>query len=616
MFVRALGYRPSWFFPARDSVVRLEMLATTLDAVVTTVGQRTMAASEAVASITVIDRAAIDAAAAPSAGELLRRVPGLQEIAAQPSKTGIAIRGLDASRVLVLVDGEPVVGSLIETRDIGRLSTMAAERIEVVKGPSSVEFGSDALGGVINLVTAPPSEEFRADVASRVGAMGRREAIAEVSDTRGPGGYRVSAGWRQTDAVTAIGSGSSALDRVYDLRTTVRYALSEFVSIRTDAQLSRQRQRWPVGAGYNGFVDNHAAQGLAELQAPMWRGTARVRVFAQYSDYQFRQAAGPSPLAGSADSLEQKERLLRALFSFTRPIGDHVFDAGVQASARAIVSPSKIEGDRADDHVLEAFARDRWIRGSFLATAGARVTNGSLWGAAVTPSVGAAWQASDAWRVRANVARGFRAPSFKEIRYTFANPAGGYVVEGNADLSPETSTNTELGITWAPLRAMTIAVDAYTTRVNDLISLRLVSTNDAGFQVYRNRNVSRARMDGVEAMVRIETAAAEFQAGYNYLRARDTDRRSAHTAHARASRTWARLGALVSDVSITYTGEAPIGDATQGALLSLDAQLRLPVGNRMEVSAGANNLLDDRPLLWAPSARRHVFVGIRAHSGS
>lgn len=620
LFIRALGYRPMWAAPLNEMLVRLEVTATTLPEVMTTAGQRTIGLSESAASVTVVGRAMIDATAAVSASQILRQIPGLQELSSPPSKTGISIRGLDAARVLVLVDGEPVAGSLIETRDIGRLSTLAAERIEVTKGPSSVEFGSDALGGVINLVTAAPSTHFRGEVSSRAGEFGRREATAEVSDTRGKLGYRVSGGWRQVDAVTAIGANGTSLDRVYDVRTGVRYAATSSVLIRGDVQLSRQRQRWPVGGGYNGFIDNRAAQALGEVSANAFGGLARARLFAQYSDYQFRQAQTLAPIAGSADSLEQQENLLRMLLSYARPIGGHLIDAGAQGSVRAIVAPGKIENDRADDRVLEVFARDRWTRGPMLVTFGARATAGSLWGNAATPSLGLALQLSDAWRVRSSFARGFRAPSFKEIRYTFANPAAGYVVDGNPDLEPETSSNFDAGVAWAPRRGIVVEVEGYTTRVSNLIDTRFTRINSGGFQVFQNLNVSRARIEGVEASLRVSSSSAGLTAGYNYLRARDLesgkrlDRRAAHSARIAASHLSTRLRSLVSDVSVHYTGSAPLGEERQGEMISLDGQVRIPVASRVELSAGVNNTLDRRPSNWAPASRRQVYVGLRAHT--
>ncbi len=617
--IRALGFRERSVVVDRgEFTVLLQPLATLLDRVITTVGQREIRAGETPASVAVFSAADIAAAGAVSANQLLRRLPGLQEIGSPPARTSIAIRGLDQSRVLVLVDGEPVAGAMTENRDIGRLSTLAAERIEVVKGPSSVEFGSDALGGVINLVTAAPTAAPSAHLNVRNGGLGRREASAEVSNTFGPLGFRLSGGWRQSDRVTAINSSSSTLDRVYDFRGDMRVRLSDRVTLRTDLTFSQQRQRWPVGAGFNGFIDNRSVQGFAETQVRAGGGVLRARLFAQRYSYQFREALGAIPVAGSADSLEQREEMVRALFAYSRPVGSHVLDAGVQLSARGIVAPTKIDGDRANDRVLEFFARDAWSVGPLLMTAGARSSSSALWGSALSPSVGAVWQASPSVRGRANVARGFRAPAFKEMRYTFINGAAGYQIVGNANLMPESSWSSSAGVTWAPVPTIAIELDAYRNTLSNLISTRNTGTNNAGLLIYQNVNVARARTEGVEVGFRVSRAMTELTIGYDLLRARDLetgatlDGRATHTGRLAIARQWSLLGGSVADLSTRYTGAAPRATGTQAAFLSTEAQLRVGARQGVELSLGVVNLFDARPAGWTPAFQRQVTVGLSA----
>jgi outer membrane receptor for ferrienterochelin and colicins len=485
-----------------------------------------------------------------------------------------------------------------------------------------VEFGSDAIGGVINVVTAPPSRTPHADATLRAGQLGRSEATVDASDTFGNTGVRLSGGWRQVDRLTAVASTDATLDRVYDVRADVRHRAWGATTLRADAQFARERQRWPVGAGYNGFIDNYSTQGMAEALTVTGSGMYRARLFGQTYHYQYRQAAGGSPVAGTADSLAQRERLVRGLLSHTRLAGAHTIDAGVQLASRSIVAPDKVDGDRASDHVVEAFARDSWTRGSLLLTAGARGSRSSLWGGAFAPSIGAALQIAPAWRVRVNVARGFRAPSFKEIRYTFANAGAGYVIEGNPDLVPETSLSTEAGVTFAPDRLpLVVQAEVYRNTVDRLIDLRFSGNNPAGLQTYRNVNVARAVLSGAEVSAHAVIGAADLRFAYAWLRARDEetgeplDRRVPHSARISFARTWNGLRGLLTDAAMHYTGEARVGDETQGALLAVDAQLRLPVSRSLEVSLGVNNLFDRRPVLWTPAYARQVFAGLRVRAG-
>lgn len=628
--IRALGFRSDSGVTLRGAAtLYLTPLATTLTSVVTTAGQRTIRAAEATSSVSIVEREQIDAAAAIAVNQVLRNLPGLQEIPSPPSQTSIAIRGLDAERVLILVDGEPASGALIDNRDIGRLSTVAVKRVEVTKGPSSVEFGSDALGGVINVVTAAPSEQLTFDGVFRSGALGRMESNVGVSETIGAFGFRVDGGWRQVDRVTGYDAEGSALNRVYDVRADSRYRLAEHSSLRVNAQGTRERQRWPVGGGFNGFVDNRSLQGLAEYTRDVGGGALKLRGFAQDYFYQYRQARGDIPIAGSADSLEQRERLRRALLSYARSFGAHQVDVGAQFSHRFIRSPGKVERDSAQDDVIEVFARDAMRFKSVLTTLGVRSTNSSLWGASVNPSVGAAWESASRWRVRGSVARGFRAPSFKEMRYTFLNASGGYTVVGNANLKPESSWSTSGALTFAPAASTTIELEGFRNALENLIDTRLSGTNPAGYLRYQNVNVASAITQGIEASVRSNIALVETTVGYTYLDTRDNEnnlplsRRSKHTARATFARQWRLLAGLTTDASVRYQSKAPVVGSNaagspaiithQGEFLSVDGQLRVSLTHGSELSVGVNNLLNKQPTMFTPAYARQVFMGLSLH---
>lgn len=639
VLVRVLGYRERRLAVTADAVtkewrVMLEPLATVLPVFTTTMGQRVIRANESPRSVTVVDKKEIDAVAAVSANQLLRQLPGMQEIPAPPSKTSISIRGFDDSRVLVLVDGEPVAGSLIESRDIGRLSTIATERIEVTKGPSSVEFGSDALGGVINIVQAAPTKQFTLDGVARQGGLGRQESSLGLSNTTGRVGYRVNGGWRQSDRLTGYNAAGSTFNRIFDLRSDVRVALGHDWTARVDVQGSQERQRFPLDANFNGFIDNRGGQGFAEVQGPALGGRLRLRTFQQRFSYQYRQSRELLPIRGSADSVEQRERQGRYLMAYTKVAGRHAIDLGVQHSRRTLIAPTKVDGDSARERITEVFARDSWTIGDVLFTAGARHTSSTLWGSTTNPSVGLAWQASPSLRLRSNVARGFRAPGFKEIRYTFFNPAGGYQIVGNPDLRPESSVSGSVGGTWAPSVRWSLDAEAYRNDVKDLVDWSYRGDNAAGFQTYANVNIARARTQGIETNVRVTMLGTELTAGYDYLRARNLStglpltRRATHTARLRASREWSWLQGVQGDVSVRYTGNAPLIGipagapitgpfstepgivGRQGALLSVDMQWRVRVTQVASLSFGGNNLLNQLPALWTPAFQRQLYAGL------
>lgn len=626
LLISALGYaavrRPLAAGAAGALRVLLSPVAAVLPEIVTTVGGRERDIAEATASIISIPQREIAAQAATAVAQVVAELPGVQQGGGFPAGSTLYIRGLGASRVLLLVDGQPVGGPMLENRDLSRTSTLAVERIEVTKGPGSLEHGSDAIGGVINVITAPPEGPLRVSAEGRAGTGGRREG--GIALVRGGGlGLRLAAGWRQSDQVAGLDSAGTAFERVWDVRGTARSAVAG-AGLRVDGSYDRTRQRWPISGGFNAFVDTWGANVLAEGTLHPAGGTLRLRAAGQHFSYRYRQARGGQPIA-SDSSPEQTERSLRSVVAFTRPIGAHLLDVGVEGAVRRVDAPGRISDDVARDETLEAFAQDGWRLGSWYLTGGARLSTNSRWGTALTPSVGVAWQVTPSLRWRAMVARGFRGPSFKELAWTFSNPAAGYVIQGNPDLRPERSWSYSTGAVWGP-GSWRLGVDLYRNSLRDLIDFANGGSTPAGLLILEPRNVDRARTEGLELEVRRASGPWIMAAGYDYLRARDLgadlplDRRAAHTGRLRVTRLLGFMAGGTFDVTARYTGSASIVGTVGGqarvtgereAFFSTDLQLAGSLTGGVGFNLGVDNVFDARPADWPGRVERRFYLGLR-----
>jgi outer membrane receptor for ferrienterochelin and colicins len=629
LIVRALGYRAARVAlgePLPETlIVRLAAEASLLPDIVTTAGRRERRSGELTVATVTIDRREIEAQAATAVDQVVGELPGVQVETRNPAGSTLLIRGLGESRVLVLVDGEPVGGALLENRDLSRTSTLAVERIEVTKGPGSVEHGSDALGGVINVVTAPPEGPLRLVARGRAGSLGRREGDAALS-RGGAVGFRLAGGWRQSDQVAGHGPQASALERVWDLRGTLRSEAHRPVRFRADAGYDRTRQRWPVDNQFNGFVDTWNATGLLEAAVDLGPASLRSRVVGQYFKYRYRQSQGTTPVADQG-AAPQTEETLRGVVAWSRPLGRHLLDLGVEGTLREVRAEGYLAGGRASDRVVEAYAQDGWELGNWYLNGGARFSYSSRWGGSFTPSVGVAGDLSPGLRWRASVARGFRAPSFKELAWDFPNLGVGYVVQGNPDLDPERSWSMSTGATWTPGEGWRLGVDLYRNALRDLIDFRTGGFTGGGLLIYRPENVARARTEGLELELRRSWGNWITAAGYEYLHARDLDSdlpldgRSAHTARLRLTRLLGFLAQGALDLTGRFTGEAPLvasGDGgpptpagTRGAFMAMDLRIGGDLFAGLGLEAGVDNVLDDRPRNWPGTVERRFYIGIR-----
>lgn len=678
--VSALGYRTrtvSWDDAAlaqwRIALVR-DPLA--LEEIVVTADGRPRRRSEVALHVASVGAAEIRAAGAASADRLLARLPGVQVGGGVPTGSSLSIRGIGGPRVLVLLDGQPAGGALIENRDLSRMSMTGVDRIEVVKGPLSSLYGSDAVGGVVNIVTRAPAPGFRVDARAASGGAGRREAEATASGGRRliSGGslvYRVGGSWRQEDRVPGVADRETAFARVWDLRSSLRFATRRWV-VRGDASLIRERQRWPVGGGFSGFNDNAGVSGWIEARRQAGRGEWIGRIFAHDYDHLYRSARGSAPIEGSG-APEQQERLAKATAAYAATWGRHRFDVGVEGALRGIRSPEKLLEDRAEDRQLELYVQDAWRLGGLgrsrvpsdpgnsggsrapsdsgnwdgpgnwdgsgglaalapgnqasgaatVLTAGARITRNSRWGSTVSPSLGAVVAIGDRVRVRGAVARGFRAPSFKELAWNFVNVGGGYVLQGFADLEPERSWNASGGVQWHPRTGVRAGVEFFANRVRNLIESGFVGHAPSGLAIYSPRNVADAVTRGFELDLRaIHGRGGEIVAAYAYLDARSLrpdlplDRQAKHSARARAAWT---AGRLRLDATGHITGQAPIVGVgpdgaparvgTQGRFAALDLSTTLEIADgRFALIAGVDNVFNAQPDGWQGFVERRFRV--------
>ncbi len=629
VIVSALGYR-SRTLAGRDAIeagwrIGLERDPLALDEIVVTASPLPRLRSQIAVPMATVEAEEIDAAGVAAADRLLAELPGVQVTAAAPVGSNLMIRGVGGARVLVLLDGQPTAGALLENRDLSRMSLAGVERVEIVKGPLSSLYGSDALGGVVNVITQLPAAGFRVGARALSGGAGRREAEATASG----GGrlrYRITGGWRQEDRIPGLADrGPSAFARVWDFRSRLQFKASDAWDLRATATYLRERQRWPVGGAFSGFNDNAGFSGWVEARRPLGPGTWSGSLFLQEYEHLYRSARGDAPIADDGEAT-QWERLAKGAAGYSAALGGHSVDVGLEVASRAIRSPDKLVEERAADRQLALFAQDAWRLGGTVLSGGARLTWNDRWGSNLSPTVGVTRRAGAHVHLRAAVARGFRAPSFKELAWNFVNVGGGYVLQGFPELDPERSWNISGGVDWQPAATVRVGVEGFSNRIRNLIEPGFVGNAESGLLILSPRNVAEAVTRGFEFSLRAVLGGAEFAAGYAYLDAYAVDsglpldRRAAHSARVRAAWTAEAHSGLSLDATAHLTGAAPIigtgpdgSDATIGTqerFVAIDLQTSVDLGRGLRLVAGVDNLFDARPAGWQGAIERKLRMGL------
>jgi iron complex outermembrane receptor protein/vitamin B12 transporter len=451
------------------------------------------------ASVTVLPAADLERLRLTILTEALRQVPGLHvdQTGARGGLSSVYIRGGDPNFTPVMVDGIPLNDPLNPrggSVDLSLLDLIDAERIEIVRGPLSSRYGSDALSGAINLITQPETGARGLQVSAEGGRFGYVRAAGRGHGPLTPDlSYTLAAALTRNDAqvegdryrlATLAGSTVWSPDEAQSVRLLVRY-------------WDRQSHAFPEGSGGPRFArfrgaEARASQGLLaglrwqQAVSDRWSSTLVGDVYRATEDLDSPGVAGRIPPNTRATEF------LRARLQWQQAFTP--WDAlQLAAGLEGVWEDGEVDG-ALDQTVPLTFAQTRARGGVFVEalwtpaaawrfSAAVRVDVPERFGAEVSPRVGLGYTVPAAGtQLRAAWGQGFKLPSL----FALADP-----LVGNPALRPEHSTGAEVGVS-QPLwgRTLEVSATAFWNRFDDLI--------DFSAEAFRLVNRSRVRTQGLE----------------------------------------------------------------------------------------------------------------------
>ena len=614
--VRRTGYRFRTLVAAAgaDVVVALAPLPIALDQIVVTAARREQRLGDAVIATEVVSRADIDRTGASDVGAALTQQTGVQLEAGVPSGAGVQLQGFGAQRVLILVDGQPFTGRVNGTLDLSRVPTAMVDRIEIVKGPQSTLYGSDALGGVINIVTRRPDRsEVDGTISVTAGTQERREVAASIGAGAGRFAALLDGGYRHSALAPGVsGTNATYADR-WDAAPRIRFVRDSSLAVDVSLFAIGERQRYRVGQLYQ-FADNR--QLTARLGLTRRSGAHQFMPVLSYSqfDHLSRASTEPQPVGTAGD--RDHQGLAQLQLGYAGPLLGAMVDAGIDAR-REDITADRVLGRTRIVSAVEPFAQATITVGALSIVPGARYTWSDRWGTNLAPRLAALWRPTDALTIRGAIGGGFRAPDFKELYLTFVNAAVGYAVAGNPTLRPERSENASVSVQWTPASGFA-RIGAFHNRYHDFIEF----VGPDGTGTYTYGNVAEGTTSGIESDGALVLGAARLDAGYAWLRTRDTRTdqpllgRPEHSARVGVSAPLA--GSLRASLTALYTGETPSARAANGTVTSTQPAFtrvnvrfvtRLPMS--VEFTVAADNVLDQQlGPAWPAFTGRSVYVAL------
>lgn len=565
-------------------------------------GLRPVTEPDLTTSVTVISDTDLAIRDAPYVADQLRAVPGVgvSRSGAAGGLTQVRIRGAEANHTLVLIDGIEISDPITGETDFGLFSGLYPYRIEVVRGEQSAIFGSDAIGGVVNIVTSDETgargmieggsrDTYRLDGAYGFGfgdgdlQLAFADVISEGVDTSGRGGEKD--GYQNYSGMV---TGGYAFDNDWNLRGLLRYGYGEvdtdpdndFDGRLDNADRVTETNQWTFGARLQGeaFGVDHllraslnqverenfgdgASLNASDAQRTKFAYSPSIEVETEAVDFVFSGLVGWEEEDYSASDTEfggftDQEQVFKTL--------------GLAGEVRAYIG----------DLVLNASAR--------------RDDNDGLFEDAETWRVGAAYGFKNGARLRASAGTGVKAPTFTEL---FGFFPGSFI--GNPDLMPEKSTSWELS--WdQDFGSVQTSLTYFSAELEDEIF-----TNFVGFSATPANRAGESERSGVEA-------SAAWQASENIrILGAVTNTTSENEAGADEIRVPEWTGSFSLDwqsldkdgfragIAADYVGEQLDTDFGTFQTVELDAYwlvsatAEYPITDRLAITLRGENLLDE-----------------------
>lgn len=503
----------------------------------------------------VINRKTLDAYAGRSLEDILSGISASFDFNQGTMGSNIKLNGLGNSYILILINGKKIHGDVGGQNDLGLINPASIDRIEVVKGAASSLYGSDAIAGVINIITKKNHSLAHFENNTRIGSyadvvehLSLGLKVGKVRFTL-QGDLKHSDGWQNTKEEIFgrskrlyTNSVTKTANRFTDYKITPRIDFSPSASHHyfVEGYYYGKKMYRPCGEPqYSTYGMRY--ESLGGIASGKWKfgslGYIEADVSYDRRDY-LHYYTGISieeyvsddgeihhPVYDNGDeSLQSKqERYLSNVKTVLNPLDNHQINLGLELSLNRLSAPYRIEKDNVSAFMGALYAQDEFsISKHWQLTGGFRIINHEAFGWKMTPQVSSLWKLG-VFNLRASYAQGFKTPTLKELYYKYERTMMAKLrrYEGNLDLDPQRSHYYSVGFEYNTEK-LTFNLTGYYNSLKDMIALVIVPTtirNKArGIdETMQYANMESATSKGFDVMTKWQPNKQwQFSLGYGY----------------------------------------------------------------------------------------------------
>lgn len=545
---------------AENTVAEDSILPTYLQEVVLTATRTARQVSSLPLPVTLVSADRIEKSGTVRLGEILSEQTGIITVADESGFEGVQIQGVASDYILILMDGVPLVGRSAGNFDLQRLAVGNIKQVEVVKGPSSSLYGSEALGGVINIITEKPGEEsLSGNVDYRIGRFARQDMNLDLKQRQGALRYGLFANRFSSEGYDlSPETPGRTVDPFenYTLQGQFYYDFSDRFTLFASSRFYDQVQEAGLSIGETAYEgDSHQREwNLHARGEHAWSNALDTEYEIYFTNYRADERLA-DPLTDSvlSDS-DFDQRLLRPEIR-----GTYTFDGGGKLTAGTGLQFEQLDRTYFDREVRfnsqYAYAQYDFnpLEGMNV-IAGARYDNHSEYNDQLSPKLAIRYRLSGAAALKASVGYGFKAPDFRQLYFDYTNSTVGYTVLGynvaarklaeldqqgqisqivvpasglEAPLQAESSVGYNAGITFRAER-WNAELNLFRNDFSNLIDTRIIARKTNGQHVFSYVNFDEIFTTGAELNATYNlTENISLNAGYQLLFAYNKAKREA-----------------------------------------------------------------------------------------
>lgn len=613
---------------------------TELNPLVVTASRSEHSLADAPASVSVITAEQIKARGAGNLLEALRGVPGLSLNGRQVGgRKTLSIRGAEDRHTLVLIDGRRISSTddTIGHSDYqyGWVAMEQIERIEVVRGPMSALYGSEAVGGVINIITRKGGQQWHggASVRGELGEGPAGDGHQMSASASGPLGewFDLALGVedrRRAPTPRPENKATSDIEGQDRQSGNLRLGFTPSEGQRLQLDMLRseetrrrheQNTRLPARPYYLDTYDLQRRQDALTWQAD-W---SLLRSELRYSEAEFEVNNKRSNNIAPTRPQRLEDRVWDGNLAFA--LGDsHSLTLGAERREEFLENAGLTGGSDSALHKALYVQDEIALADDWALTLGTRLDHHAIFGSESSPRAYLVWRASPELTIKGGYGEAFRAPTLKQISPNYVGAEGPHTFLGNADIQPETSRSWEIGGDWRDEQSAYTAT-LFRSEIKDLIYYNLLRRVGPR-SIYQYDNISEARIDGLEVALRRALGGGfSLASSMTWLDARDRDSDDKLTGRPEFSATpslaW-QQGAWGAELEWQYISQQTLKNAAGQlkrapaySLVNLSGSYR--VDEHLTLRAGLNNagdlrLEDKSELFGYVEDGRTLWLGLEA----